>query len=207
MEGIAGTPCYRFDYNDAIKAGAVVPVEAYYYSLPKQEMEGNESNWASVYSELVVNNENRNHLIAWILNKTHRGGVSTLCLVKEIKHGQILSDLTAFPFANGQDGLSKELIRAFNAGESKTLIATTGVCGEGVDTKPAEYIIMAAGGKSKVQFMQQVGRGLRRYEGKESTKIILFKDPSHKYLTRHFNASIKYLAEGYGVVPTQLTIG
>lgn len=206
LEGISGTPCYRFDYLSAVKTGAIVPVESYYYSLPKREMEGNRTNWASVYSELVVNNKYRNELIACLLGRLHREGVSTLCLVKEIKHGQILSDLTFFPFANGQDGLSKELIKAFNSREVRTLIATTGVCGEGVDTKPAEYIIMAAGGKAKTQFMQHVGRGLRKYNDKESAKIILFKDSSHKYLTKHFNACSRYLAEDYGVVPTQLTI-
>lgn len=204
LEGIAGTPCFKFGYPEAVKAGAITPIEAYYYTVPKQEMRGNESSYQAVYSELVVNNEPKNLLIASLLGRAHKSGVSSLCLVKEIRHGEILAELTGFPFANGRDG-SKDLIRTFNSGEVKTLIATTGVCAEGVDTKLAEYLFLAAGGKAKVQFMQMVGRVLRPAGGKASGKVVLFKDTSHKYLSKHFNQCVKYLMDEYAVKPTQLT--
>lgn len=205
LEGIAGAPCYKFGYHEAVKAGAIVPIESYHYVLPKQKVVGDRNSYQAVYSELVVNNKHRNLLIASLLGRAHQSGVSSLCLVKEIKHGQLLSDLTFFPFANGQDGQSESLIKAFNSGEVKTLIATTGVCAEGVDTKLAEYLFLAGGGKAKVQFMQMVGRVLRPCEGKETGKIVLIKDPSHKWMLNHFNACLDHLKKEYGVKSTQLT--
>lgn len=205
LEGIAGRPTFKFGYKEAVEAGAVVPIEAYYYVLPKQEMKGNEANYQSVYSELVVNNKLRNTIVATLLGRLHSTGVSTLCLVKELKHGRALSDLTYFPFANGEDGFARDMIDSFVIKNSKTLIATTGVCGEGVDTKPAEYLLITGGGKAKTQFMQMVGRILRPSPGKQTGKVILFKDPSNKYLVKHFNQCVRHLEEEYGVKPTQLT--
>lgn len=206
LESILSQVIYRINYQHAITQGYIVPLEAYYYDLPKQDIQGNEYNWASMYSELIVNNEYRNLLISTILGRLHKEDKHTLCLVKEIKHGQILSELTGFPFANGQDEGSKELISDFNTGGLKTLIATSGVCGEGVDTKPAEYVILAGGGKAKVQFMQNVGRGFRTYGGKESAKVILFRERSHKWFNSHFLAQCRILREEYGIKPIRLTL-
>lgn len=205
-ESIAGQVIYRLDYNAAVKNNYICPIEAYYYELPKLEVEGNEMCWTSVYSELVVNRKDRNALIANILAKLHCAGASTLCLVKEIKHGKALHGLTGVAFANGESDNTAALICEFNSRGRKTLIGTTGVLGEGVDTKPAEYIIIAGLGKSKNALMQQVGRGFRKYPDKESCKVILFKDPSHKWPLDHFKKQCKYLLEEYGVVPTKLEL-
>lgn len=204
LESILAEVIYEIPYAKAVDKGYIVPIEAYVYSLPKTQMKGNDKDWHAVYSELIVNNKLRNNKISEILIVLTDSGISTLCLVKEIRHGEVLSALSGAPFANGQDGKSQELIRQFNAGEIGTLIGTSGVLGEGVDTKAAEYVILASSGKSKTQFMQNVGRVMRRFGGKESGKVILFRDPSHKYLTRHFNQCMVYLREQYGVKPVQL---
>ena len=88
-----------------------------------------------------------------------RTNAPTLTLVKEINHGKALSVLSDSPFSNGEDEESRKYIELFKEARIKTLIGTTGVLGEGVDTKPAEYVIIAGLGKSKNAFMQQVGRG------------------------------------------------
>lgn len=204
LESILSKEIYRIHYLDAVKNGRIVPMEAYYIELPRLTMQGNESSWASVYSELIVNNEYRNMVIVELLDSLKERGSPTLCLVKEIAHGNIISDSTGVPFANGSDVDTRIKILEFNTSEIKQLIGTSGILGEGVDTKPAEWIILAGGGKSKNQFMQQCGRGFRTYPGKESCKVILFKDPSHKYLLRHFKECCKFLKEEYGIVPVKL---
>lgn len=204
LESVLSDVIYELPYSTAVSKGHVVPVEAYYYTLPKMQMKGNDRDWRSVYNELIINNTNRNNRIAEVLTTLVKACVPTLCLVKEIAHGEILSKLTGIPFANGQDGNSQELIRQFNSGGIMAVIGTTGVIGEGVDTKPAEYVLLASTGKSKTQFMQNVGRGMRRYGDKQSAKIIMFKDPSHKYLTRHFNQCMLYLRDEYGIKAVKL---
>lgn len=205
LESVLSKVIYAIPYEDSVAKNRIVPLEAYYYDLPIQDMEGNESHWGSVYSELVVNNKVRNALITQLLCRLQSQGRSTLCLVKEIRHGELLSQATGLPFANGEADDCTHLIESFSSGQLNGLIATTGVAGEGRDTRAAEFVILAAGGKSKNSFMQSVGRAFRTYPGKESAKIVMFRDKSHKYLHKHFNACVRHLRDEYGVKPVQLT--
>lgn len=204
FESIAGQIIYRVDYHTAVQKGYIVPMEAYYYELPKTETEAN--TWAGVYSALVVNNVLRNAVIARLLNSLSDSGISTLCLVKEIKHGETLKAATNGFFGNGQDEMTQWYIQLFNERKLKALIGTTGVLGEGVDTKPCEFVIIAGLGKSKNAFIQQVGRGFRKSPDKESCKVIIFLDKSHKWTLAHYKAQVKYLQEVYGITPIKLNI-
>lgn len=204
FEGIAGQIIYELSYQDAVKAGYIVPIEAYYLEVPKSVVKGEV--YAKVYSELVVNNESRNLMTATLLARLWSVGKSVLCLVKEIKHGEILSQLTGTPFANGADENSREFIKDFSTGRYKALIGTTGLVGEGVDTKPCEYVIIAGLGKARSAFLQQVGRSVRKYPDKDSAKVIIFKDDSHKWTRRHFNEQKKILLDYYGVEVIKLLL-
>lgn len=204
FEGICGNAIFEMNIKHATTAGYIVPVEAYYYDLPVVETEA--YLYAKVYSALVVNNTYRNELIASKLKALAFNGVPTLCLVKEVAHGNTLSELTGVPFVHGQDEDSRKYIKQFNKGHIKALIGTTGVLSEGVDTKPAECIIIATPGKAKSAFIQQVGRGIRVSSGKKSCKVILFRDASHKFVLKHFKEQIKILREEFGVTTTKLEI-
>jgi len=204
FESIAGDCIFELDHMDAVDLGAIVPVEGYYVDVPKQHTDA--YTYSQVYSQLVVNNEYRNQQVGVLLARLNAEGKSTLCLVKEIKHGEILSELTGFPFVNGQDTESRAFIEAFNAGKIKTLIGTTGVIGEGVDTKPCEYVVVASPGKAKSQFMQQIGRAVRTYNGKSSAKVIIFRDSSHKFLLRHYKAQAKILLDNYRTLVVKLDL-
>lgn len=204
FEGIAGSTVFKLSYKEAVAKGYIAPIEAYYIEVPK--IESDAFTWAQVYSQLVVNNKSRNEIIAEMLLNLSLAGVPTLCLVKEINHGKILSDLTGIAFANGQDEDTRVFIGAFNKGQIKSLIGTTGILGEGIDTKPCQFVVIAGLGKAKSAFMQQVGRAVRTFPGKESGKVIIIKDRSHKFLTRHFNAQCQILLDEYGVKPIKLEI-
>lgn len=200
LESVLSKTIYKVDYQHAVAKGYIVPMEAYYVELPSRKTEG--YNWQAVYKELVTENSYRNEVIVQLLDNLNAAGLSTLCLVKEIKHGQALQ----YPFANGQDKESKGLIKKFNARKLSVLVGTTGVLGEGVDTKPAEYIIVAGLGKSRNSMMQQFGRGFRRHPGKDSCKIIIFKDNSHRWTKAHFKEQCKILKEEYAIVAVKLDL-
>lgn len=204
LKSIAGEVVYRLTYRDAIAKGYIVPVEAYYLEMPKVKTDAH--TWAEVYSELVVNNQARNEAIALLLLRLNKEGKSTLCLVKEIKHGTILSEMTNIPFANGQDEDTRVEITRFNKGKIKSLIGTSGILGEGVDTKPCEFVIIAGLGKAKSAFMQQVGRAVRTYPGKESAKVILIKDSSHKFTKAHFKSQCDVLLDEYKVIVDKIEL-
>lgn len=200
FEAICGEKLYELSYAQAVKSGLIVPVEAYYINVPKTITKA--YTYREVYDALVVYNTPRNDIIAGLLEALK--SKSTLCLVKEIEHGRILSEMTGVPFVSGQDEESRIYIHQFNNGQIKQIIATTGVMGEGIDTKPCEYVIIAGIGKAKSSFLQQVGRGVRKYKYKESAKIVIFKDSSHKFTLRHFKEQIKIIKDYYGVEAVKL---
>lgn len=204
LESVAGKVIYEFGYKDAVKSGVVVPIEAYFIEITRTKVLG--KIWQQVYSELVVNHSERNVLIANLLQTLHSQKVSTLCLVKEIAHGNTLHKLTGGAFASGENEETTQLIQAFNEKKLHALIGTTGVLGEGIDTKPCEFVVIAGLGRSKNAFMQQVGRAVRKYPGKETAKVILIKDTSHKWTRNHFNEQCKILKEEYGCIPVKLVI-
>lgn len=201
-ESIAGQVIYTLTYQDAVKAGYVVPVEAYYIDLPKQFVEG--YTYQEIYQELIVNNNERNYIIAQFMAGLQETDKYGLCLVKEIEHGKKIADLAKVSFANGADEDSRVHLRDFSSGRINTLIATEGIAGEGVDTRPCEYVLIAGLGKAKSAFMQKVGRSVRRYPGKETAKVILFRDRSHRFCLRHYREQCKILKEEYGVLPVRL---
>lgn len=204
-EGIAGPVIFKLTYLDAVAKGYIVPVEAYYYDLEPISLHGHFYN--QIYSEAVVNNESRNELIAGLLKNLYAQGRYTLCLVKEVKHGQILAELTGLPLVTGQDEDSRIWIKRFSNGDLKCLIATEAMLGEGVDTKPCEFVIIAGLGRAKSQFMQKCGRAVRKYKDKESAKIILFRDFGHKWLLTSFRSHSTILKEEYGVKLIKLGVG
>ncbi len=71
--------------------------------------------------------------------------------------------------------------------------------GEGIDSRPCEFVVVAGLGKAKSAFMQQVGRAVRTFPLKETAKVFLFRDTSHKWCLKHFNEQVKILREEYGV--------
>lgn len=204
FESIAGQIIYKLDFKTAVREKYIVPIEAYYLESPKRST--NAFSYREVYNELVVNNTNKNVMIAQALRDIVNAGKSIMCLVKEVAHGNILSEITDLSFITGADDESHKYIELFNKGNILGVIATTGIMGEGIDSKACEYVIIAGGGKAKSQFMQQVGRVVRNYPGKESAKIILIRDKSHKYLLRHYNEQKKILLDEYGVIPVKLVL-
>lgn len=203
LESVLSEVIYTLDYHTAVSKGYIVPVEAYYIEVPRTKIQGNERSWPSMYSELVVNNEPRNQIIANLLLTLQTNNISTLCLVKEVKHGHNLQQ--GF-FVHGENEDTPLLIQLFNERKFVVLSGTMGVLSEGVDTKPAEYVLITGLGKSKGQFMQAVGRAVRRYPGKESAKVIIFLDKSHGWTRAHFKAQSKILLEEYGVTPLKLEL-
>jgi superfamily II DNA or RNA helicase len=211
LESVLSQVIYRIEYTTAVAKGYIVPLEAYYVDLPEIDLKCSGKNWQGVYKELVVNRADRNAIIAKIASNLYYAGKSTLVLTKEIKHGEKLCDLISLvgpmpEFVKGENDDNRSVIKRFSRGDDPLLVGTSGIIGEGVDTKAAEYVVLAGGGKSKNAFMQQCGRVFRRFGEKETGKVILFRDPSHKWLLAHFNAQVKYLADEYGIKPSKLDL-
>lgn len=205
LESILSEVIYKVPYEVAVAKGYIVPMEAYIFRLPP--VKGLDiRTWHGVYNKLVVKREDRNKLITDQAAKLIDGGCSTLILVKQVEHGRILQTMLhelgmEVPFVKGENDDNREVIAEFSSGRSKGLIATAGVFGEGIDSRACEYVLLALGGKARNAFSQQIGRGFRKFPGKESCKIFLYEDPSHKWLQAHHNLCVGYLKNDYGILP------
>jgi len=158
-----------------------------------------------VVREGIVRNSIRNGLIIDILKKDREIDKSTLVIVDMLEHGDELlklckeSKLNA-RYVQGNSIDRRDLVRGFAGGLFPILISTT-ILDEGIDISGINTLILASGKKSKRQYLQRVGRSLRRkQEGENIVSIYDFMDLGNKFLEKHSKIRKKmYLDEGFDV--------
>jgi len=150
------------------------------------------STYASIYKNMVVENEKRNNLIEKFANRHVQNGDYVLILVKQIKHGKLLEKrIKDSVFISGNMNATKRKVALdkLRSGETKIAIATS-VFDEGVDVKRLNCLIMAGSGKSSTRALQRIGRVIRPFEGKEKAIVYDFMDTA-KYLSDHARKRVK----------------
>lgn len=142
------------------------------------------------YDECIIKNQAYNDNVVKIAEYVLSQNLSTIVFVDEIEHGEYISKrLSGSVFVNGKetDGKTEEIVDRFNKGEIRCIVGTS-VIGEGVDTVIASCGIIAAGGKSKIETMQRVGRILRPHPTKEIALLVDFIHRGTKYAEKHSRA-------------------
>jgi superfamily II DNA or RNA helicase len=126
--------------------------------------------YPNVYQEGIVENQERNLMVANIAKKMVESGRQVLVLVKMIEHGNILERMISGSFfINGSHSGKKREEHLNLMRERKSLITiSTSIFDEGVDVRPLDGLIMAGGGKSQTRALQRIGRAIRPYEDKQS---------------------------------------
>lgn len=148
--------------------------------------------YAEVYSAGIVCNQVRNQIIATTTKKHIDIGESVLIMINHLDHGNnILIELEKLGiWALFVRGETKSDARndAKNDLDSKDIhcVICSGIWSEGVNIKSLNVVITAGGGKSEINVMQNIGRGLRKTTTKDTVYIYDFVDLSHHYLTSHF---------------------
>lgn len=158
---------------------------------------GYHSRYQTIYREMVVENVDRNRLLALRAQDLIAEGRKTLILVSHVQHGHVLDQL--IPEAEFVHSMAKskaDTIKRFREGDLNALISTP-IFDEGVDIPEIEGIVLAGAGKSQIKATQRVGRGLRICPeiGKKDVKVIETTDPV-KYLYEHsLERSLMYKME------------
>ena len=149
----------------------------------------------------IVRHEPRNKLIR-NLALTQTGNTLVLYQFVE-KHGEILYKLIkekndhSFYVHGGTDVSDREAIRGIVEGSDNAIIvASMGTFSTGINIKNLHNIIFASPSKSQVRVLQSIGRGLRRADNNQDTKLIDIADDlqwqSHKNFTlKHSGERIK----------------
>jgi superfamily II DNA or RNA helicase len=147
----------------------------------------------------------RNAKIARAVGKRLDEGRSVLVLSRRIDH---LQNIQAALAERGHDSEvlaakltpkneRREMVEAFKRGEIKCVLATQ-LADEGLDVPILSCVCLAFPGKHADLIMQQVGRALREYKGKETAVIIDIVDPLVKTLRSQWHKRRRaYLGWGF----------
>lgn len=152
--------------------------------------------WEKAYSKGIVQNENRNQMIAFVTDGYNEEGKQVYIHVTRIPHGKQLAKLIrGSTFVCGKDTSSRreQTLKDFKSGKIRVLIST--LMGEGVDIPTMDVIINAAGGKSWSSYVQRLGRVLTASNNKYEALIIDFLDYGHKWHRDHAQRRMEIIKE------------
>jgi len=126
---------------------------------------------------VVLNTPARNEIVVKAYLE-HAAGRRAIAFTADVQHAKDLAaafrdcGVSAEPVWGGMPYSDRvEVLRRFAAGEVR-VVTNCGVLTEGVDIPATDCIIMARPTRSKVLYMQMLGRGLRLYPGKEDCLVI-----------------------------------
>lgn len=204
VEAVTGPVIHRVTNAKLIKLGVSAKPTIEIIPCDKPEL-ASDLSWMEVYKLGIVENEDRNYLIAKRARKLIRAGQPTMILVSHLFHGDLIRQQldalgVACLYAHGKmpRSVQKEIVHEFeNSKTSKVLIASP-IFDEGVDMPAIRGLIVADGGKSIRSALQKIGRGLRKKSGTNTLCVVDFADMQHKWLARHAQERIAiYENEGF----------
>lgn len=159
--------------------------------------------WPSAYELGIIKNEERNRKIAQLVEEYD---IPTLILIKDVKYkqGEIIKEYIEnntnkkVVYMSGSSNHDRQkVLEDFENGLIDILISTN-ILNEGVSIKSIKLLINASGGKSKVENLQKLGRGVRIKEDKKEVIIIDFYDNGNRFTQIHSEIREKiYKKEGY----------
>ncbi|GAB3692809.1 DUF3427 domain-containing protein [Corynebacterium nasicanis] len=180
-----------FDYNvpyeirlhDALRSKMLAPFH-YYGVADFEDRQGRVPNDESSLEELV-SDERIDYLLEMLRVYGYPRGVKGLVFCSRKKEAELLSAKLNQRLFNGQvlrtialtgsdtEAAREDAVARLEAGELDYIL-TVDIFNEGIDIPSINQIIMLRGTQSSIIFTQQLGRGLRKAEGKDHLRVIDF---------------------------------
>lgn len=178
----------KFDYNfasninlnDALKADLLVPF--HYYGVSELKIDGEEISDKSEFNQLV-SDDRIEHIITNIRFYTmYRKQIKGLVYCSNLDEAEALSE----KFSDKKYGYNTIWLSGDNNATEREVaisrlkngiydfIFTYDIFNEGVDIPPVNLVVMLRPTKSSIVFIQQLGRGLRKYKYKEYLTVLDF---------------------------------
>jgi superfamily II DNA or RNA helicase len=205
IEGALG-PVYEVrTTSDLIKEGHLTKPSIQMLSLKEPEKCYDGYSYRDIYTELIVENKERNEDIVRIVDLIRNSNEKAriLILVTRLQHGQILQSLlgdSSF-YLRGEDDIGDryDTIRRFTSYRGSSVLLGTRILETGVDIREITHFINARGLKSPIATIQALGRSLRLHDSKEQVFVYDFMDRG-KYLESHARRRYNtYKKEGHKV--------
>ena len=188
---LTGDIIYKISNKEMIEDGVSTPTDIIMVDIDYPTI-ARYAEYRDVYDAGITHNDFRNEVIGKLIKKHYDEGKNIVVMIKEIAHGEILSEILAkevfLPhlFIHGSTPIERrtEILKDFQEGLVNILI-TSVILDQGIDIPNIDVLILAGGGASKIKSLQRIGRGLRINEGKENLLVIDFADRTHRYLAKH----------------------
>ena len=200
VEGLLGPLLDELSISEGIEEGIIATPIIRLLPVKENSMIADLGNYKDIYNAGIVTNRYRNNLIASTAIKYQKMGMSSLIMVREIHHGELLSEVLTnlgeepVFVQGGTDTETRELIKKSLNDNLLKIVISTAIWYEGVNIPSLCVIINGCGGKSDIRTVQIVGRGLRTTADKSEIVIVDFLDP-YKYLAQHAIQRIRIYVE------------
>jgi superfamily II DNA or RNA helicase len=187
---LLGDPVVRYRLMDFVKKGVLTPPSVKLTVLGEYKQF---SNYQEEKQYQFDDDENYDKIVS-IIEKAEK---PILVLVREKIQLEKLKERLGknAEYLTGVDDLDKryDIIEQFNKGLVKILVATP-IFDEGIDIPNIKSLVLLTQGKSKVKYLQRIGRSLRKSKGKE--KVIIYDIVfNSNYFTDHMGERQKVLEE------------
>jgi len=201
-EGLLGPIIYNLTINKAVEHMIVAKPKIKIIATPYDYEVRALRNYPDVYKHGITLNRKRNMLILETAIEHMKKGRSVLIMIVKLEHGKALIRLAKrkyhrrLHFVQGStpDDIRNLIKKDLTSKKLMWAICST-VWKEGINIPSLGVIINAAGGKSEINTLQAIGRGLRRTDEKSIIHVVDFFDSSHNHLLNHFGERVTLYME------------
>lgn len=189
LEAALGPRIAQVSSSDLIERGFLVPprIRMTLAPRPPQSLKGEK--YQDIYQIAIVENQERNRVIAAKAREWAERGFSVLILVAHVSHGRALQEMLPeanFAYGALESEQRRQFLRELEQKLQPIMIATT-LADEGLDVPSLNCVILGGGGKSQTKAFQRIGRALRLAPGKQAARVLDFMDQV-PYLKEHSEA-------------------
>ncbi len=191
LEAALGRCIHATSASDLIEQGFLVPPRIQMLPAPLVRLKPRLS-YPDCYQQAIVENQERNRVIATQARAWAAEGLSVLVLVAQVTHGEALARcLPEARFVHGSldSALRRQYLDELERKLHPIMIATT-LADEGLDLPTLDGLILAGGGKSQTRAFQRIGRTLRPAPAKREARVLDFLDEA-PWLREHGMARLQ----------------
>lgn len=200
IEGVLGPIIDKVSYQELQEAKQIsdIDIKILKIEYPQEILHKTEHFDYQEEKKFLEENQFRNNAIIKIALEFVKKNQNVLILVKKISHSENLYNMLkqliqSVYLINGSIDISERNKIRKNMEESggNVIVATVGVYSVGISIKRLHSIIFASAGKSKIQTLQSVGRGLRLHKTKNKLHLIDICE-NLKFSEDHFKKRLKF---------------
>jgi len=205
--GLLGNIIEKVTYQELKEKGFTSPVKYFILKYNSTDfydrdlfLYSDTKEWHKVVEKFILENKTRTKIILELLKHIINSNRNCLIVVERKEHGKKLEkeikesfDENIVRYISSDTKHNFRTIQEFNSGKFKILIATQ-LIEIGMDIPNLNTIIIASIGKSSIQLLQRIGRGLRLQEGK-LLLVFDFQDGDNNVLYHHSYQRKKWLMQ------------